>query len=560
MPRSRCSSTSGLSSRSSREDMGSTTPSTISRTLVSESTPLLPLKEPIYQGYTFSDVKEEIWASPSHVVRCVILMSILGDTPPCGTYIWALAASALGTMTAGVTGLSIITGFACALDSLLPHAWTSGNSQHVGLWTQRMIVLLSMISVPIVLLWLNAESILLKLRQEPKVAHMAGMYLKWFVLSLPGQTVTVVARRFYQAQGRSHIPTIIMIFIAALNAFLSWLLVWGPEPFRLGFIGAPIASSISFDLMAIIYIIHAYWINSSEAWHPINHLCFQELGKLFRLGLSSTGQIASEWWCWEIVALAASQLGPIPLAAQSVLLTSANVVFMAPFSVSLATSIRVGNALGSGQARKAKLAAETAIGIATYMAFRKKWGYMFNDDQEVVNLVAHVLPFLALSQLFDCGTTIMDGVLRARGKLAFGAIVNMLSYYVFGIPVGISLAFWANFGLAGLWMGLSAAMFCSAIVSIAAVCVTDWDREVAKTRARLGQSDDDTVNVMHLYPHNVSYTFITFYIICQQNIAQEFIASSLNQENHTLPLYLSIYYEEIFSHKYTRSETTSASR
>ncbi|KAF8699928.1 MATE efflux family protein, partial [Rhizoctonia solani] len=433
----------------------------------------------------------------------------------------ALAASALGTMTAGVTGLSIITGFACALDSLLPHAWTSGNSQHVGLWTQRMIVLLSMISVPIVLLWLNAESILLKLRQEPKVAHMAGMYLKWFVLSLPGQTVTVVARRFYQAQGRSHIPTIIMIFIAALNAFLSWLLVWGPEPFRLGFIGAPIASSISFDLMAIIYIIHAYWINSSEAWHPINHLCFQELGKLFRLGLSSTGQIASEWWCWEIVALAASQyvpytmchsipwltkgdtrrLGPIPLAAQSVLLTSANVVFMAPFSVSLATSIRVGNALGSGQARKAKLAAETAIGMsvfiamlisATYMAFRKKWGYMFNDDQEVVNLVAHVLPFLALSQLFDCGTTIMDGVLRARGKLAFGAIVNMLSYYVLGIPVGISLAFWANFGLAGLWMGLSAAMFCSAIVSIAAVCVTDWDREVAKTRARLGQSDDDT--------------------------------------------------------------------
>ncbi|KAF8755596.1 MATE efflux family protein [Rhizoctonia solani] len=183
------------------------------------------------------------------------------------------------------------------------------------------------------------------------------------------------------------------------------------------------------------------------------------------------------------------RLGPIPLAAQSVLLTSANVVFMAPFSVSLATSIRVGNALGSGQ--KAKLAAETAIGMsvfiamlisATYMAFRKKWGYMFNDDQEVVNLVAHVLPFLALSQLFDCGTTIMDGVLRARGKLAFGPSHSG----------GISLAFWANFGLAGLWMGLSAAMFCSAIVSIAAVCVTDWDREVAKTRARLGQSDDDT--------------------------------------------------------------------
>ncbi|KAJ1302166.1 hypothetical protein OPQ81_000994 [Rhizoctonia solani] len=507
MVRSRSSSSSGSSFRSSRQDIGSTTPSTISRTLVSESTPLLPLKEPAREKYTVSEVRDEIWellhhAAPifgSQILEYSLIVASVISIGHISTE--ALAASALGSMTAGVTGLSIITGFACALDSLLPHAWTSGNPQHVGLWTQRMLVLLSIISVPIVVLWLNAEAILLKFRQEAQVAHMAGLYLQWFVLSLPGQCITIVARRFYQAQGRSHIPTIIMTFIAAVNALLNWLLVWGPEPIRLGFIGAPIASSISFDLMALIYVIHAYFINSPEAWHPINHLCFQELGKLFRLGLSSTGQIASEWWCWEIVALAASQLGPIPLAAQSVLLTSANVVYMAPFSVSLATSIRVGNALGSGQARKARLAAETAIGTsvfiamlisATYMTFRKNWGYMFNDDQEVVSLVAHVLPFLALSQLFDCGTTIMDGVLRARGKLAFGAIVNILSYYVFGIPVGISLAFWAKFGLAGLWMGLSAAMFCSAVVSIAVVCVTDWDREVAKTRARLGQTNDST--------------------------------------------------------------------
>ncbi|CAE6427929.1 unnamed protein product [Rhizoctonia solani] len=492
MARSRSSSTSGssLSFRGSREDMGSTTPSTVSRTLVSESTPLLPLKEPTYEGYTVSEVKDEIWETLYHAAPIfgsqILEYSLIAASVVSIGHISteALAASALGSMTAGVTGLSIITGFACALDSLLPHAWTGGNPQHVGLWSQRMVVLLSMITAPIVLLWLNAESILLKLKQEPEVARMAGLYLQWFTLSLPGQCITIVARRFYQAQGRSHIPTIIMTFIAAVNALLNWLLVWGPEPIRLGFIGAPIASSISFDLMALIYIVHAYFINSPEARHPMNYLCLQELGKLFRLGLSSTGQIASEWWCWEIVALAASQLGPIPLAAQSVLLTSANVVYMAPFSVSLATSIRVGNALGSGQARKAKLAAETAIGMsifiamlisATYMTFRKNWSYMFNDDQEV---------------LFDCGTTIMDGVLRARGKLAFGAIVNILSYYVFGIPVGISLAFWAKFGLAGLWMGLSAAMFCSAVVSIAAVCVTDWDREVAKTRARLGQSDD----------------------------------------------------------------------
>ena len=41
-------------------------------------------------------------------------------------------------MTANVTGLSIIAGMSTALDTVLPSAWTSGQPQLVGLWTQRM--------------------------------------------------------------------------------------------------------------------------------------------------------------------------------------------------------------------------------------------------------------------------------------------------------------------------------------------------------------------------------------------------------------------------------------
>jgi len=49
----------------------------------------------------------------------------------------ALAAISLGSMTASVTGFSIIQGMTSALDTLLPSAWTS-QPQLVGLWSQRM--------------------------------------------------------------------------------------------------------------------------------------------------------------------------------------------------------------------------------------------------------------------------------------------------------------------------------------------------------------------------------------------------------------------------------------
>ena len=47
---------------------------------------------------------------------------------------------------------------------------------------------------PIAGIWLNAEDILLILRQEPEVAHLAGLYLKWLTLGLPGYGFNSVCR------------------------------------------------------------------------------------------------------------------------------------------------------------------------------------------------------------------------------------------------------------------------------------------------------------------------------------------------------------------------------
>jgi len=36
------------------------------------------------------------------------------------------------------------------------------------------------------LIWFNAEAILLFLKQDPEVAHLAAIYLRWVSLGLPG--------------------------------------------------------------------------------------------------------------------------------------------------------------------------------------------------------------------------------------------------------------------------------------------------------------------------------------------------------------------------------------
>ncbi len=190
------------------------------------------------------------------------------------------------------------------------------------------------------IIWFNAEAILLSLRQDPEVAHLASVYLRWVSLGLPAYAFNCTSRRYFQAQGLFSIPTRIIMVVAPFNALLNYLLVWGPEPIRLGFIGAPLATAISFNLISLLSIIYGIFFVPKTAWYPLSRRMFTGLGVVVQLGISGAGQVASEWWAWELVALAASLLGPSALATQSVLLVSSSTTYQAPYALSVATSVR----------------------------------------------------------------------------------------------------------------------------------------------------------------------------------------------------------------------------
>ncbi|KIM54288.1 hypothetical protein SCLCIDRAFT_1222157 [Scleroderma citrinum Foug A] len=405
-----------------------------------------------------------------------------------------LAAATMGFMTANITGLSIIQGMANTLDTVLPSAWTSDQPKLVGLWTQRMSILMSIMLIPMLAIWFNAEPILLALRQEPEIARLAGLYLKWASLGLPAYAFNAISRRYFQAQGLFTVPTRIILCVAPLNIFLNYLLVWGPEPVRLGFIGAPIASSISYNLVSIASVIYGVFFVRKTAWHPITAKAFTDLGFITKLSIGGVGQVASSWWSWELVGIAASFLGAVPLATQSILISTTSSFFQAPYALGIATSVRIGNLLGERNAKRAGVAvrASCLLGVvlavlfsSTLMTLRHSWGYLFNDDPEVVQLVAAVLPLVALVEIFDNGTALVGGILRASGKQLLGATLNISAYYAIGFPIGFWLTFKWDMQLIGLWLGLNLAMAFSASIGLYISLTTDWNREVEKVMARL---------------------------------------------------------------------------
>ncbi|THH09581.1 hypothetical protein EW145_g1918 [Phellinidium pouzarii] len=487
--------------------------------VTSENTPLLSPPAPRIEEYVDSEDSEHVSIRLQYWEECKVIVRY--TLPVLGTHMLeyslvissvvsighlstaALAAATLGSMTASVTGYSIIQGFVSTLDTMLPSAWTSSQPHLVGLWCQRISVVLAAILIPIGAIWLNAEAILLLVRQDPEVARLAGLYLRWSLLGLPAYAFNQVARRYFQSQGLLDVPTRVLLVVAPVNAFLNYFLVWGPAWIRFGFVGAPLAAAFSLNLSALLSILYGILFAPRTAWRRVSRRAFTNLGILVQLGLAGVGQTASEWWSWELVGLAASLLGPVALATQSVLLVSSSTAYQAPYSLSIASSVRIGNLLGEANARRAGIAANVSLLVAlifagfnstVFLVFRKSWGYLFNDDPEVVSLVASILPLVALFQIGDCLDACTGGILRAQGKQFTGALLNLSAYYVLGLPLGLWLAFAREWRLAGLWTGLSVALIYAAIVSVWICLRTDWQQQVHKVQARV---EKDRVDDMH---------------------------------------------------------------
>lgn len=123
------------------------------------------------------------------------------------------------------------------------------------------------------------------------------------------------------------------------------------------------------------------------------------------------------------------------------------------------------------------------------MACKSVFGKIYTDDQAVIDLVSKVMPYVAAFQIADGLVGSNGGTLRAMSKQHLGAIINGVSYYVIGLPLGIYLAF-HGWGLIGLWLGSCLALFCVGLSEWLLVSIANWQVE---TQRALERCEEDPV-------------------------------------------------------------------
>jgi len=401
----------------------------------------------------------------------------------------ALAAVALGNLyffAVAIFGMGVLM----SLDPVIAQAVGARDDPAIARGVQRGMLLAVLLSLPaMVLLW-PGERVFTWLRQPAEVVPLAASYARLIIPGVLPFLAFAVLRQTLQAMGRMRAIVITIVAANLLNIFLNWILIFGHlgAP-ALGVDGSAIATTISRWTMALL-LMGLSWGALRRHVLPIRPDVFRlvPLGRMLRLGAPIGAQFELEYSAFGLTGVLMGQLGTSQMAGHQVALNLASLTYMVPLGVSAAASVLVGQAVGRDDALSARRSARTALVVgATFMLMTgtmflsvpRLLAGLYTNASDVIVVAAALLPLAGLFQVFDGIQVVASGVLRGLGDTRAPMIINLIGFWIIGIPVGLLLGFRAGMGAQGLWWGL--------VLGLASVAVILLGRVRHRIQARLGR-------------------------------------------------------------------------
>jgi MATE family multidrug resistance protein len=202
--------------------------------------------------------------------------------------------------------------------------------------------------------------------------------------------------------------------------------------------------------------------------------------RMVMLGAPVGIQQQLEFGAFAVIALLMGWLGTTSMASHQVAINLAAFTFMVPLGISASAAVLVGHAVGRGDARGARRSAVAAlasgggvmcVSAAVFLTLPAALAHLYTSDPAVISLSAVLIPIAGIFQVFDGLQVVAAGVLRGVGDTRAPMVVNLLGFWLIGMPVSLYLGFRADAGPVGLWWGLVAGLAAVAVFLLVRVRV-----------------------------------------------------------------------------------------
>ncbi|EYU26372.1 hypothetical protein ABFS82_08G186900 [Erythranthe guttata] len=410
-----------------------------------------------------------------------------------------LAGSNLANSWAAVSGFALMVGLSGALETLCGQGFGAKMYGKLGVYLQASCIITVIFTIAVSILWWFSDYVLTLLHQDPQIAELAGLYLKYLIPGLFAYGFLQNILRFLQTQCVV-LPLVVCSLVPlVLHVGIAYSLVhWTP----LGYRGAPLAASISLWISVLIlglYVVKAK--KFEETWEGFTSESFGHIFTNLKLALPSAAMVCLEYWAFEILVLLAGLMpnSEITTSLIAMCVNTEAISYMIAYGLSAAASTRVSNELGAGNPDRAKHAMWVTLKLTVLLALlvvsglsfgHNLWAGSFSDSPVIIEAFASMTPFLVASISCDFVQGILSGVARGCGWQHLAVFINLGTYYLIGMPIAVLLGFKFQLHAKGLWIGLICGLTVQMIGLFVLSKFTKW------TRIDMSSDQDPSVKIV----------------------------------------------------------------
>ncbi|WP_088069031.1 MATE family efflux transporter [Gottfriedia luciferensis] len=382
----------------------------------------------------------------------------------------AIGVSIWAPISTGLTGILV------AITTMVANLNGAKEDEKIAPLIMQAIYLAGIIAIMIIIIGIfSIHPILNHMNLDPKVHRVALHWL--FALSfgiLPLFLYTVI-RQFIDGLGKTRTTMFITIISVPINVILNYFLIFGKAGLpKLGGVGSGVASAITYW---IIFGIGVYIIKTKKPFRTFNifknvaRVDFTAWKHILKLGVPIGLSIFFEVSVFSVVTLLLSEFDTETIAAHTVAMNFASMLYMVPLSISMALTIVVGFEVGAKDFQNAKEYSKIGLMLAVSIAsvfgviiyfFRYDVAGWYTNDSSVQLLAGGFLIFAIMFQLFDAFAAPIQGALRGYKDVNVTLVMMILAYWIIALPVGYALSN-TSLGAKGYWVGLIVGLSVSAI-------------------------------------------------------------------------------------------------
>ncbi|CAL1367601.1 unnamed protein product [Linum trigynum] len=389
--------------------------------------------------------------------------------------------------------LGFMLGIGSASETLSGQAVGAEKLYMLGIYMQRSWLLSIATALLLTPIYVLASPIFhTLLGQEKQISELAGRFAVWMVPQLFFFALNFPMQKFLQAQSRVWVLAGISSAVLSVHVLLNWVFV---SKLGYGIIGAAVVGDVSWFLLVAAQVVYMVW-SSFDSWTGFSTKAFSSFPAFAKLSLASAVLSCLEIWYPTMVILMVGWLEnpEIAVAASSICLNFQYWAWIIAAGFNAAVSVRVSNELGAGNHEAAKLSiavticTSTVVGVTfstVVLASKNEFPKLFSSDSDVIREAGNLAYFSAAVIFLDIIMPVLHGVAVGAGWQSQVAVVNIVCYYVVGLPLAAMLGYTFEFGVKGIWSGMVVGCVLQMAFLLFVIHTTNWETEASKSEARM---------------------------------------------------------------------------